>query len=275
MTNAPDRAEIDAILRAFLDRSATAEDLERYLTERSNLPGPRGNLDLAAAFADAVVASGADSRLWGLLLDWTSIEPEAASADEPRVFLPFVALQTLGALCPNADVARRVGAVLTLKRAASDPRWRVREGVAMGFQRIAEADFDAARRVFDDWLPGAGLLARRAILASLAHPPILGEPGRAAYCLAVAERIVADLMGLPPDTRRDESFRVLRQGLEYAISVFAARDPEGGFALLERLARSGDPDARRIAKANLGRARLAKPYPDRVAALLALLDGRA
>jgi hypothetical protein len=275
MTVSPSRAEIDAILRAFLDRAASADEIERFLTERSNLPGPRGNLELAAAFADAVVASDADSRLWALLLDWTMIGPDGVSTDDPRVFLPFVALQTLGALCPTADVARRVGTVLALKRAASDPRWRVREGVAMGFQRIAEADFDAARRVFDDWLPGAGLLERRAILASLAHPPILGEPGRAAYCLAVSERIVTALTELPRAARRDEPFRTLRLGLEYAISVFAAYDPDPGFALLERLARSSDPDARRIAKANLGKARLAKRYPERVAGLLALLGTSA
>ena len=269
-----DRTEIDSLLRAFRDGAVTQEALESYLAERSNLPGPRGNLELAAAFADAVVADGADSRLWALLVGWTEIGPADASTDDPRVMLPFTALQTLGALLPAADVARRVAGIIVLKRAASDPRWRIREGVAMGFQRIAERDFDAVRRVFNDWLPKAGLLERRAIVAALAHPPILDEPSRAAYCLGLSERIVADLTSLPTTERRSEEFRVLRQGLEYAISVFAAHDPVNGFGLLERLVRSDDADARRIAKANLGKARLAKRFPERVAALLALLGER-
>lgn len=157
-----------------------------------------------------------------------------------------------------------------LRTAAGDSRWRVREAVAIALQRIGERDFETLRRICDDWLPTATLLERRAIVAALAHPPMLGEPGRAAYCLEVSETVASDFVTFDAAARRAEEFRVLRQGLEYAVSVFAAHDVEPGFALLERWLRSADADLRRVARSNLGKARLAKKRPTRVAALLSL-----
>ncbi|MNI53735.1 hypothetical protein D3C73_1085880 [compost metagenome] len=66
-----------------------------------------------------------------------------------------------------------------------------------------------------------------------------------------------------------EHIRVLSKGLEYSLSVFAASDPEAGFALLARLAESGDARMIRIVKSNLGKSRLSKKYPERVRELLA------
>src|SRR5947209_6753524 len=86
------------------------EDWEPYLKKHSGLPGPRANLELVAA----VVEEGDADRLWRL----------SASRDE---FL---------ALCGTAGLGRiallEPDTVMTwLGELASDPRWRVREGVAI------------------------------------------------------------------------------------------------------------------------------------------------
>src|SRR5437773_7038723 len=91
------------------------EDWEPYLKKHSGLPGPRANLELVAA----VVEEGDADRLWRL----------SASRDE---FL---------ALCGTAGLGRiallEPDTVMTwLRELAADPRWRVREGVAIALQRI-------------------------------------------------------------------------------------------------------------------------------------------
>jgi hypothetical protein len=159
--------------------------------------------------------------------------------------------------------------------AASDGRWRVREGVAMGFQRIAEHDFSVVQHIFNEWLGEATLLERRAIVAALAHPDLLTCPDRASACLAITDRILGDLLRLPRAERRHEGFRVLKKGLQYAISVFVAAAPAEGFAFIRRWATVDDGDIRSILKANLQKARLTKTHSAEVASALAVLERKA
>jgi hypothetical protein len=76
-----------------------------------------------------------------------------------------------------------------LEAAAADVRWRMREATAMALQRIAEADFEMAKAVLDRWMARPTPVLERAIVAALAHPPILHESLRVAYCLQVSDRI--------------------------------------------------------------------------------------
>src|SRR6267143_4991822 len=82
---------------------------EPYLKANSGLPGPRANLELVEAVGEEADAD----LLWRL----------SASSDE---FL---------ALCGTAGLGRLVRSDETvlpwLKELAEDPRWRVREGVAI------------------------------------------------------------------------------------------------------------------------------------------------
>lgn len=55
-----------------------------------------------------------------------------------------------------------------------------------------------------------------------------------------------------------EHFRVLSKGLEYSLSVFVASEPEAGFAMLEKFAKSRDTRMIKIVKSNLGKSRLSK-----------------
>jgi hypothetical protein len=141
----------------------------------------------------------------------------------------------------------------------------------MGFQRIAERDFGAIRDLFSRWVESASPMGQRAILAALAHPPILDIAENARYCLQIADRILAEVASADRASRKSEGFRVLKQGLEYALSVFVEPLPEEGFPFLKRWAQRGDPDVAAIVRSNLQKARLAKKYPARVAEALALV----
>ncbi|MCL5961163.1 MAG: hypothetical protein M1358_17965 [Chloroflexi bacterium] len=142
----------------------------------------------------------------------------------------------------------------------------------MAFQRIAERDFAAVRDIFSDWIGEASLLEERAILAALAHPPILKSADNVRFSLEIAEKVLSNLLTLDKASRKRDDFRVLRQGLEYALSVFVAHLPAEGFAFLRRWAEQDDIDIKRIVRANLGRSRLTKKHGDEVRAVLAILS---
>lgn len=250
-------------------------ELEALLVENAGLPGPRANLRLAAAFADAVAAVGVNAARWRTLSNWIGIAAADAPTGDPREFLPFCALQALGALYPAADAARRHEIAALLRAAASDDRWRVRESVAIALQRVAEQRFADAQAIVADWLPDATLREQRAIVAALAHAPILRDPAAARYALDTADRILGNLFGLDAATRKREDFRVLRQALAYALSVLVAALPTEGFARLATWAAVDDADIARIVRANLAKARLAKAYPTEVQRVLAALEERS
>jgi hypothetical protein len=72
--------------------------------------------------------------------------------------------------------------------------------------------------------------------------------------------------------RKAADLRVLRQGLGYTISVIVAAVPDAGFAFMEELARSEDPDVLWIVRENLRKNRLVRNYPHQVAALQNILN---
>ena len=154
-----------------------------------------------------------------------------------------------------------------IRRAAEDPRRRLREAAAMALQCLGEDDLEELQRILDLWLTGTSLLARRAVVAALAHPPLLEDEGLARYALRKADAILRDTAAVPVEARDSEEFRVLTKALGYALSVIVARLPGKGFALLERWARSRDRDIRRVIAANLKKRRLADAAPERSAAL--------
>lgn len=266
-TNKDDMKKL-ALLLGGMDQS---HEVEKLLVSRSNLPGPAGNLTLAAGFADLCAARGGDGHLWELLLSWTDLRPEDAPTGNPREFLPFCALHAMGALYPGVSSEEKNTILARLKRGASDPRWRVREAVAMGFQHIGEWDFEHLMTLFRKWMSAASLTERRCIVAALAHPPMITVPERATECLKIADDVFAGIAALDRDRRTTEDFRILKKGMEYCVSVYAARDPGAGFALMKRWLKSGDRDIIRIIRANLGKARLAKKHEGSVKKLLVTL----
>jgi hypothetical protein len=160
-----------------------------------------------------------------------------------------------------------------LKHAAEDERWRVREMVAAGLQRMLQADWNRTCAVLLSWASSESPLIVRAAVAAVAEPPLLKADGHGEQALVVQQRAVQRLAAIPPAERRRESVRVLRQALGYSISVVTVATPQTGFLLLLEMASAEDPDWRWIVAENLRKNRL-KPWPSECAQLRAVLNRR-
>lgn len=223
--------------------------LEKFIIQNSNLPGPRGNLELAFAFSEVYM----DLEI---LMDWIKITEDQADVNNPKSFLAFCSVVCLG---KNYTIRKDQKIIDLLKNSASDNRWRMREAVAFGFQIIGVNNFDDLRKIFTEWIKNSNNLEKRAILVSLAHPPFLSEE-RARFCFKITDIVLKEM-------DRENDFKVLRKGLEFTISVFAAADPETGFSFIEKW-KGTDKVIDKIMKVNLKKNRLLKKNPEEVRRIL-------
>ena len=224
-----------------------APDREAYLRGHSHLPGPRGNLELLDAAAAAADRSDLER--------WAALTPAEAPTDTPGEFVTAVGTAGLGRLVAAGDRS----CLLALRRAAGDPRWRVREAVAIGLQAWGDVDVGALVDEMERWAGGTPLEGRAA-MAALCEPRLLRDPAIVARTLAVLARLTATVRTAPD--RRASDVRVLRQALGYGWSVAVAADPAHGLPAFGTLADDEDPDVRWIVRSNLGKARLARLLPE-------------
>src|SRR6267378_5877206 len=204
---------------------------EAYLKKNSGLPGPRANLELVQAVGDEADAE----RLWRL----------SASSDE---FLALCGTAGLGHLA----VSDPVPVMSWLRELAGDPRWRVREGVALALQHLGRYSMPRLLAEMEKWST-EGPYLQRAAAAGLCEPSLLKEPEHVVRVLKVLDRMTRSLAATGP--RKGEDFRVLRQALAYSWSVAAAALPEAGRPLMEKWLRSADKDVAWVMQGNLARAR--------------------
>jgi hypothetical protein len=225
---------------AYREILRSLDDWTPLLLAESGLPGPRGNLELAAA-----VAEEGSAELFDTLLSYTA---ERAPANTPEEFLAFCGALGQGRLIAEGDVAR----FAVLRTHAADPRWRMREAVAMALQRVGDHDFDGLMAELERWLDD-GDLQRRAIAAALAEPRLLTAE-RTPRVLRLLNEITMRMAAARD--RRSPGFLALRKGLGYCWSVAVAADAAHGKPLLERWATSDDPDVRWVVRENLKKKRL-------------------
>lgn len=219
------------------------EDWDALLLKESGLPGPRGNIELAQVVADA-----GTPELFHRYLSFTAAE---APTNSPYEFLAFCGVVGLGRLLAEGDVAT----LPILRRCACDPRWRLREAVAMALQRLGDADIDLLIHEMRDWASGSPL-EQRAAAAALCEPRLLARPEHARETLHILDRITASLKAALD--RRTEDFRALRKGLGYCWSVAAVSLPDEGKPLMEKWFAEPDPDVRWVMRENLKKNRLVR-----------------
>jgi hypothetical protein len=248
-------------LQAFMAAPVNGDALATFLLEHCNLPGARANLELVAA---VVRESLGRVDLQPVYADWLEIE---TAKNDPREFLSLTAAAALGGVYLGAGADSRTAIVELFATAANDSRWRVREGVSMGLQRIGESSFGDLEAILRPWMNTPSLLQQRAIVAALAHPPFLKARDAAETAVALSRPIALGLASIPSSERNSDGFKVLKQGLSFTLSVVAAAAPEPGFALLHDLVATGDRDLAEVVAANLDKARLAKAFPSQVAEL--------
>ena len=251
------RAELEAVVR---DPDETA----RFLTARSGLPGPRANLEIAATFADMVGEGSLGPDWFQTLLVWSRIPAVEAPTQHPREFLPFCAVQALAAVQGDASDEVRAETESALRRAANDPRWRMREACAFGLQRIGHSCPTLMKSLVERWMQAGSLLELRASLVALADPPLLEDREMVNFALGLADEVMEHVLALDEEGLRSEAGKAVVKALGFAPSVFVVAAPSEGFALLEAWADRGSIVAAKVVAANLRKARLARRFPDEV-----------
>jgi hypothetical protein len=265
------RQDLSGLFDGFL-AGGDAGELEAYIVANSNLPGRRGNLELAAAFGDDVQDLAGKpqvaERLWALCVGLAQVPAGEAPVNDPRELIPFCGTVGLGAI-GSISPAFCQPSLAALRPLAGDPRWRMREAVCFGLQRLMASHRGETLAALEEWVSGGDLLEMRAAAATVAEPALLQDESTANAALALHTQIIDQVCRV--QDRKSEAFRVLRKGLGYTLSLVVYALPEQGFAFMARLLETQDPDLQWIVKENLKKNRLVKNYPEQVGALQALL----
>jgi hypothetical protein len=216
-------------------------DWEAYLKAESNLPGPRGNIELGKA----VARCGSEQQILALIR-WTA---EMAPENTPQSYLSFCGTLGLGKLIADGQDSH----ISTLKKQANDPRWRTREAAAMALQTVGDQNPALLLNICSDW-KGSSWLEQRAVVAGLCEPRLLNSPDFAEQVIEILDEITMHIQ--LEKENRSENYRSLRQALGYGWSVIIAATPLNGKAYLEKWAKIAHPDIRWIVKENLKKNRL-------------------
>jgi len=216
---------------------------EPYLLQKSGLPGPRGNLELAQ-----VVADEGSREFFEHLLSYT---PEIAPVNTPQEYLAFCGVVGLGRLLAEGDNSL----FGRLRGYACDPRWRTREAVAMALQRLGKVDMQRLLQEMDVW-SGGNWLEKRAAAAALAEPVLLKNEKEAVEVLRILDIITISMQNTADAKSND--FKVLQKGLSYCWSVAVVAAPRQGKPLMEKWLASADSNIRRVMQENLKKNRLAR-----------------
>jgi hypothetical protein len=228
-------SKIDAYRQTLRQR----DDWIPFLRKESGLPGPRGNLELAYA-----VAEEGNRKQFEQFLSFQAEE------NTPEVFLVFCGVVGLGKLAPNEpELFNR------LCEYASDLHWRIREAVATGLQLAGDQNMTLLLKEMQTWSKG-NWYEKRAAAATLAEPRLLKNPKHAKKVLQLLNEITKSME--KADSSKDESFKVLRQGMAYCWSVAVAALPETVKPMMEKWLDSEDKDILWIMKENLKKNRFRK-----------------
>jgi hypothetical protein len=224
-------------IETYREELRSLKSWEPYLKKHSGLPGPRANLELVAAVAEEADAD----RLWRL----------SASEDEYLALCGTAGLGRIALLEPDTVMS-------WLRELASDPRWRVREGVAIALQRLGRESMPKLLAEMNTWMHGDAFVQRAAV-AALCEPALLKKNEQAVEVLAILDHITRSLAATTD--RRHDGFRVLRQALGYGWSVAAAAAPANAMPYVEKWFRSQDGDVAWVMKSNLAKSRM-PPLPE-------------
>ena len=216
-------------------------DWDDFLLIESRLPGPRANLELVSVVAN----EGTEAQFKHFL----TFDAERFPANTPGEFLAVCGAVGLGRLLAQGDCS----VLETLRKCASDSRWRVREGVAMALQRLGDTDVGRLLSEMERWSRG-NFLEMRAAAASLCEPRLLKQKEYAKQTLVLLDRITASISS--STDRNTDEFKALKKSLGYCWSVVVAANPAVGMPLMEHWFSTADRDIRWIMRENLKKKRL-------------------
>ena len=217
------------------------DDWDAYLLNESGLPGPRGNIELAQA-----VANEGNRELFQRYLSYTA---NIAPVNSPYEFLAFCGALGLGRLLAEGDTSL----LQVLRALASDPRWRMREAVAMALQRLGDVNMPQLIAAMQIWSRGIPL-EQRAAAAAICEPRLLSTENYARQALNILDTITIAVQ--VSTHRQGDDYIALRKGLGYCWSVAVVALPAEGKVLMEKWMQTPDKDIQWIMQENLKKNRL-------------------
>jgi hypothetical protein len=233
------------------------EPLTAFLITNSGLPGPRGNLALAAEASRLIARHWAAKGgfLRDLIVGWST------SGDE---YLMFVAHSAIGHVL-SSNPGEEDWAIPILYEANFSPLWRAREGVTFALEALLEDKADFALRLIDSWCSSRDPVVIRNSIVALAHPTQLRRNRTQLDALewynGVGMEIVAE------EVQPEDDTKMLAKSLGFTLSVAAEAD-EAYLDEFDGWIGSPVKAWRPIIRENLNKVRIKKKYPGRVEALL-------
>jgi len=250
--------ELGRLWRRFLTYHQ-AEILTDYLSKHSGLPGPRGNITLAIEVSRLIAADWiSEERFLHLLVeDWVS------SGDEYLMFTAHMALGYVLSISP----AEELWALPILYEGNFNKRWRAREGVTFALEELLARRRGFALALIDKWCVDSNPIVIRNAIVALAHPCQIRESVEQLDVLKKFNRIGMELVASLDKT---PDLKMLAKSLGFTLSIVAEADESYLKQLEEWIVADVKPWSS-IVKVNLGKARIAKKYPECVASLRRLI----
>ncbi len=244
--------------------------LEFFLREQSHLPGRRANLKLVDDVSDllAEVVSTRPEEVRRVIEHLTR-DAKRLEVNTPGEFVVLCGVVALG-MCASVYPLWRQEVIARLSSFAANASWRVREGVAIAFQRLLEVAPEETSACLRIWAEEGNCWQQRASVAAIAEPPLMSDAVVRDAAFEIQQVVVRRFHALSLAERKCEYARVLRQALGYALSVMTAALPEQGFALMRECASWNDADINWIVRENLKKKRLAK-FNEQVEQLVRML----
>ena len=256
------KEDLLAIFDDFLETS-DRKNIINYLISNSNLPGRRANLELADAFGDIIGIYNIKTKdVWDLCKYMSEIGYKEVNENDPKEFIPFCGLIGVGVISSNSFIYFSEGLAI-LKNAARDKRWRIREAVVMGIQKVLLNNSKKIINELEEWIREKDYYVWRAVVAGLADPEVLKDQEVAKKALELHKKILTQTLNIKD--RNSESYKKLRQALGYTLSVVVEQIPQEGFVYINQIIKEDDKDIIWIVKNNLKKNRLLKKYPKEVA----------
>ncbi len=243
-------------------KNCGVEEITWFLSDNSNLPGPRANLALAKQVSKLVSRDWETDKsfLKGCLDAWSH------GNDEYLRFCRNFALGYIMAEYPE----EWTWATRLLYEDNFNSLWRPREAVTLGVGEALRRRTTLTLSLLNDWNRNEDLVVLRNTLMILADPEVLPASLETRDALrdytVKAMKIVKDRSTLKLD-----GMSLLKKTLGFTISVGAVYDPSM-MEKLEEWVDSGAREWRSILKSNLKKNRLTKRYPERTRELLSRLE---
>jgi hypothetical protein len=242
------------------------DELVSYLLAHSNLPGKRGNLELAFAFSEFTGEQYSINREMAFAFCQTLIieNPYDEQVTGPEEFLSFCGILGLGRI-GKIDPIKEPIVLVYVKAAAQDERWRIREAAAMAIQDLIDVRPEATMALLESWVCEDSYLLHRAAAAGIAEPRFMKNRENANVALELHKTILENVAH--ETNRRETNYTVLVKGLCYTLSVVIVGIEQEGFAYLEDLLTTDNPIIHKIVSENLKKKRLIRLNAENVAKL--------